>query len=125
MATMLAYSARMSFDHPDPQRIGRYWAERGETMLRACVRDRDLLSPDQTIDVRFDEFMADDVAMVERIYAVADQPFTPSTRAAMDAFMATHPRGRHGSVVHDPDVLGIDVDERRRALRFYADRFDV
>jgi hypothetical protein len=125
MATMLAYSARMSFDHPDPQRIGRYWAERGETMLRACERDRDLLPPDQTIDVRFDEFMADDVAMVQRIYAVAQQPFTASTRAAMDAFMATHPRGRHGSVVHDPDVLGIDVDERRRALRFYADRFDV
>ncbi len=125
MATMLAYSARMSFDHPDPERVGRYWAERGETMLRACVRDRDLLPPDQTIDVRFDEFMADDVAMAERIYAVADQPFTPSARAAMDAFMATHPRGRHGSVLHDPGVLGIDVDERRRALRFYADRFEV
>jgi hypothetical protein len=125
MATMLAYSARMSFDHPDPARVGRYWAERGETMLRACVRDRDLLPPDQTIDVRFDEFMADDVAMVARIYGVARQPFTPSTRAAMDAFMATHPRGRHGSIIHDPDVLGIDAGERRRALRFYADRFDV
>jgi hypothetical protein len=125
MATMLAYSARMSFDHPDPGRIGRYWAERGETMLRACVRDRDLLPPEQTIDVRFDEFMADDVAMVERIYAVAQQPFTTATRTAMDDFMATHPRGRHGSIIHDPDVLGIDVAERRQALQFYADRFDV
>jgi hypothetical protein len=125
MATMLAYSARMSFDHPDPARVGRYWSERGETMLRACVRDRDLLPPEQTIDVRFDEFMADDVAMVERIYRVAEQPFTATTRAAMDDFMATHPRGRHGSIVHDPGVLGIDVDERRGSLRFYADRFGV
>lgn len=125
MATMLAYSARMSFDHPDPAAIGRYWSERGETMLRSCVRDRDLLPPEQTIDVRFDEFMADDVDMVERIYDVAGQPFDSSVRAAMDAFMATHPRGRHGSVTHDPAALGIDPDERRGALRFYADRFAV
>lgn len=125
MATMLAYSARMSFDHPDPKHVGDYWSDRGERMLQACVRDHDVLPPDQTIDVRFDEFMADDVAMVQRIYDVAGQPFTPSTKAAMDDFMATHPRGRHGTVVYDTDVLGIDVDERRKALQFYADRFGV
>lgn len=125
MATMLAYSARMSFDRPDPARIGAYWSDRGERMLHACVRDRDLLPRDQTIDVRFDEFMADDVAMVEHIYAVAGQPFTADARAAMEAFMASHPRGRHGTVVYEPHVLGIDPDERRTALRFYADRFGV
>jgi sulfotransferase family protein len=125
MSTMLAYSARMTFDRPDPARIGRYWADRAERMLRACVRDRDTLPAARTIDVRFDEFMADDVAMVERIYAVAGQPFDSSTRASMDAFMAAHPRGRHGAVIHDPDVLGIDVEERRGTLAFYADRFGV
>ena len=125
MATMLAYSARMSFDHPDPERIGHYWSDRGERMLEACVRDRDVLPASQTIDVRFDEFMADDVGMVERIYAVAGQPFTGPARAAMEAFMATHPRGRHGTVVYDTGILGIDRDERRKALQFYSDRFGV
>jgi hypothetical protein len=76
--------------------------------------------------VAFDEFMADDVSMVERIYNVADQPFTPAVRVAMDAFMVEHPRGRHGGVLYDLEGdFGIDPAERRAALRDYTDRFNV
>ena len=39
--------------------------------------------------------------------------------------MSTHGRGRHGTVVYQPEVLGIDPAERRRALAFYCDRFGV
>jgi hypothetical protein len=64
--------------------------------------------------------------MVERIYAVAEQPFTGVTRAAMDAFMVDHPRGRHGGVLYDlQGDFGIDPVERRAAMREYTDRFDV
>ena len=45
-----------------------YWSERIEALLSACVRDRDLIPEGQAIDVLFHEFMADDVAMVEKIY---------------------------------------------------------
>ncbi len=125
LCTMIAYSSRLGAADPDPRIVGRYWSARIEDMLRACVRDRDVLPAEQSIDVRFDEFMADDVAMVERIYALAGQPFTDGSRAAMDAFMAEHPRGRHGAVLYDPAQLGIDADERRRALAFYSERFGV
>jgi Sulfotransferase family len=125
LCTMIAYSARLSADDPDPRIVGRYWGSRIEEMLRACVRDRDILPAAQSLDVRFDEFMADDVAMVERIYHLADQPFGDSTRAAMDAFMLEHPRGRHGSVLYDAAQLGIDPAERRRALAFYSERFGL
>ena len=125
LCTMIAYSNRLSAADPDPRIVGRYWSARIEDMLRACVRDRDVLPAAQSIDVRFDEFMADDVAMVERIYELADQPFSASVRSAMDAFMAEHPRGRHGSVLYDATQLGIDVDERRGALAFYSERFGV
>jgi hypothetical protein len=125
LCTMIAYSNRLSAADPDPHVVGRYWGSRIEDMLRACVRDRDLLPADRSIDVRFDEFMADDVAMVERIYALAGQPFTPAARAAMDAFMTEHPRGRHGAVLYDAAQLGIDPGERRRALAFYSERFGI
>ncbi|MBV9284358.1 MAG: hypothetical protein JO176_07065 [Acidimicrobiia bacterium] len=69
--------------------------------------------------------MADDVAMVERIYGIAGQPFTSDVRAAMDDFMETHPRGRHGGVVYDLAPFGLDADERRQALQFYVDRFGI
>jgi hypothetical protein len=125
MATMVAYSARMSFDPPDPHRLGRYWADRVEDLLRACVRDRELLPAAQSMDVRFHEFMADDVAMVERIYDLAGHPMTDGARAAMARFVAEHPRGRHGTVVYDLAALGLDASERRRALAFYTERFGV
>ena len=124
-ATMISYSARMNQEHPDPVATGRYWSARIEDKLRACVRDRDTLPAAQSIDVRFDQFMADDLAMVNRIYELADQPMTDRSRAAMDAFMAEHPRGRHGGVVYDLADFGLDADERYKALQFYIDRFDV
>ena len=125
LATMISYSARLSHERVDPRKIGRYWADRVEDMLHACVDERDVLPADQSIDVRFDEFMADDVAMVERIYRVAGQAMTPEARAAMDSFMADHPRGRHGGLIYDLADFGLDREERRRALRFYVERFAV
>ena len=125
LVTMMTYLARLNLETVDPKVIGGYWADRLETMLRACVSDRELLATDRSIDVRFDEFMADDVAMVERIYAIAEQPFTPDVKAALDTFMATHPRGRHGGVAYDLGQFGLDADERRGALQFYVDRFNL
>jgi hypothetical protein len=125
LTTMMTYLARLNLEPVDPTVVGGYWADRLETMLRACVRDRDLLPADRSIDVRFNEFMADDVAMVERIYAIAGQPFTSDVSRAMDAFMETHPRGRHGGVVYDLAKFGLDEAERRQALQFYVDRFSL
>src|SRR5262249_47896867 len=94
-------------------------------MLRSCADERDVLPADQSIDVHFDEFMADDVAMVERIYGLAGQPMTDTTRAAMQSFMEDHPRGKLAGIVDDLAGFGSDAGERRDALRFYTDRFDV
>jgi hypothetical protein len=125
VATMIAYTARLSHARVEPRRIGAYWAARVEDMLHSCVDDRDDLPPSQAVDVRFHDFMADEVAMVERIYATANQSMTAEARAAMAAFMAEHPRGRHGRVVYDLADFGLDRDERRAALRFYVERFGV
>jgi hypothetical protein len=125
MATMIAYTVRMSLQHVDPVAIGAYWSARCEDLFLACAADRDLLPAHNSIDVVFQEFMTNDIATVEKIYAVADQPFTDATRHAMEAFMIEHPRGRHGTVVYRPEELGIDRAERHRALDAYIRQFGV
>ena len=125
MVTMLGYSARLGRDRVDLPVIGDYWADRLERMLRACVGDRDLLPADRTIDVRFDEFMADDMGMVHRIYEIAGQPVTNRSEEAMGTFMAEHPRGRYGGVIYDLAAFGIDRHALRSSLDFYTDRFGV
>jgi hypothetical protein len=125
LTTMMTYVARLNLETVDPKVIGGYWADRLETMLRATVRDRDILPDDRSVDVRFQDFMADDIAMVERIYAIGGQPMTDDVRKAMDEFMTTHPRGRHGGIRYDLSQFGIDESERRDALQFYVDRFNI
>jgi hypothetical protein len=123
MATMAAYSARMYHDPVDPELFGRYWADRLEAMLRTCVRDRVRLPTEQSINVRFDEFMADDITMVRRIYNLAGQAFTEDVEAMMAAYMSDHPQGRHGRIDYRAEDVGLDRSLLERRFGFYADRF--
>ena len=89
------------------------------------MSDRSLLPADQSIDILFHEFMAGDIATVERIYELAAQPFTDTSRSAMEAFAAQHPRGGTVRSPISPRYVGIDRAERYEALDFYMQRFGV
>jgi len=124
--TMAAYSARMNTASPiDLRAMGRYWRDRIVDLFRAVVRDRDLVDGTRSIDVRFDEFMRDDLATVRRVYGFAGQAVTADAEAAWREFMASHPRGVHGTVEYDLAQFGLDADEIRAACGFYIDRFGV
>ena len=125
LCTMLAYGHRMSTADIDPHRIGRIWGARVEDLLRGSIEGRAAIPDAQVFDVHFREFMKDDVAMVERVLAFAGHPVTEETRSAMQRFMDAHPRGRHGTIRYVLEDLGLDAEERRGALRFYSDHFDV
>jgi hypothetical protein len=125
MVTMIAYTARLTRDRVDVEDLGRYWADRLERMLHRCADQRGVLPAERTIDVHFDAFMADDLAMVARVYDLAEQPLDDRARASMASFMAAHPRGRFGAVSYDLSQFGLDAADRRRALAFYTERFGV
>jgi sulfotransferase family protein len=123
-ATMLAYGARMNYRHADPDFYLAYWSDRIERLLRAAVRDVGRIPGTQRIDVPFHEFMADDVGMVERVYAVADLEMTPEALARINAYMAEHPRGRYGQVLYDLRAdFGAEPSDVRDRFGFYFDAF--
>ena len=123
MTTMISYASRMACDRPDPVKISRYWLDRADDLLNGCLRDRDALPAAQSIDVTFDDFMADETGTVAAIYALADQPYDERARAAMREFCIEHPRGRHGGVNYAPEDLGLDVSEVASRLSAYRERF--
>ena len=99
---------------PRPHRplLGR--PHRGDARARASATAT--CSPaERRSTSRFDDFMADDVAMVERIYDLAGQPMTDDrARAAMQSTSwPSHPRGRHGGMRYDLADFGLDRAERR------------
>ena len=86
------------------QEIAASWVDRLDLMLDALVRDRDVHPPDRSIDVRFDDFMADELGVAERVYALAGEPVDrrgahgdrpntwPATSAAGSAASRHHAR---------------------------------
>jgi hypothetical protein len=118
--TMLAHVDRLRRHAVEPEGLAAYWLDRVERLLRACVRDRDVI---EGIDVPFHEFMADDVAMVERIYATAGIELTDTARAQIDAHLAAHPRNKiHYDLEGD---FGLSPAAVRERFGFYFDRFPV
>ena len=123
--TMLSYTQRMSRDEVDLVGMGAYWSDRNLTMLRSYQRDRSLLPADRALDIRFHEFMADDVGTLEQIYELAGQPYDQVARDAHRAYLASHQRDRFGKVIYEPDQFGLDLPALRREFADYTAQFGV
>lgn len=123
MITMICYAARMAVTRPDPQKLTRHWVGRIGDLLDGCLRNRGVLPAAQSVDVRFEDFMADEAGTLRRIYDLAGQPFDEGVRAAMTAFQAEHPRGQYGGVIYDPGQIGLDPVATAQRFRAYRERF--
>jgi len=124
--TMIAYFQRMSRTRIDPEGLIRYWSDRIEHLLRACVRDRAVWPQSQSVDVYFKEFMADDFAMAERILTMAGLPLNEETRSRIEEFINDHPRGKDGQVIyHLERDFGVSPERLRERFRFYFEAFPV
>ncbi|AYE93744.1 sulfotransferase family protein [Mycobacterium paragordonae] len=123
MVAMITYSARMHRSPVPVEQIAGYWIDRLEQMLNALVRDRDVIGPDRSVDVRFDDFMADELGVAERLYALAGEPFTDAARAAITGYLGGHQRGRLGTVATSFEMFGLAEEDLRARFAPYVDRF--
>ncbi|MGC6472844.1 MAG: sulfotransferase family protein [Parvibaculales bacterium] len=124
--TMIGYGDRLRRDEIDLPALADYWIDRLETMLQRCVRDRENLPPDSSMDVLFHEYMADQNGTIERAYALAGLEITPEARRVIDSYLADNQRGKHGQVVYDlVGDFGVDIDAVRDRFAFYYDKFPV
>ncbi|MEH3134839.1 MAG: sulfotransferase [Mycolicibacterium neoaurum] len=123
MIAMITYSERMHRDRVDVARTAAGWVRRLEKLLGECVRQRDLIAPERSIDIRFDDFMADEIGVAERVHALAGEPFDEPVRAAVGRYLEGHRRGRHGRVVTSAQMFGLDEDDLRVRFAAYSARF--
>ena len=125
-ATMVAYGQRTSRKHVDCAGVISYWSDRVAHLLEACAADRHKIPEAQSIDVPFHEFMADDMAMVAKIYGKAGLEMTEQARGQLRYFLEEHPRGKHGRIVYNlREDFGVEPAQLRERFAFYFDRFPV
>ncbi|MBS0255301.1 MAG: sulfotransferase [Proteobacteria bacterium] len=121
--TMIAYGDRIR-RKVDLAELATYWTDRIEALLRRCVEQRHLVP--RAIDVRFDEYMADQMGTIERVYAQAGLALTGEARGRIEAHLAANPRGKHGQVAYDlRGDFGLDPDALWQRFAFYTDHFGV
>jgi hypothetical protein len=123
MATMVAYTARMHRSPVPAERLGRYWADRIHRMLDKLVADREVAPPERSVDVRFDDFMADDMAVAASVHELAGEELTGAADDAMRAYLDSHRRGHLGTIDYRPADVGLDPDELRERFAPYVARF--
>lgn len=124
--TMLAYGDRMRRTEIDPEGLVNYWIDRIERLLRACVRDRDLIGPDRSVDIGFHQLNGNEIPILETLYGYNGTALTEDTRAAFARYLHDNPRGKHGQIRYDlRRHFGRTPNEVRSLFGFYFDRFDV
>lgn len=122
--TMIAYGERMSYPDIDAAGLLEYWTDRVEKLLRACVRDRHVWPEAQSVDVPFETFMADDMAIVRAVREKAGLPETEQANREVAQFIADHPRGKFGQMVYNLERdFGIKPAELRKRFDFYFEAF--
>lgn len=126
LTTMVGYCDRIRRDPVDPPALARLWIDRIERLLRACVDQRDVWGADQSIDLLFHEYMADQEQVLRRVYDLAGLDLPPDVEAGLLAYLAENPRNKHGRVIYDLEgVFAVDVARTRERFAFYYDRFSV
>lgn len=124
--TMLAYGDRIRRHDVDPESLVDYWTDRVETLLRACVRDRDLIPANQSLDIAFHDLNGKELTILEKLYGYNGTGVTGDAKAAFGAYLDSNPRGKHGRMRYELERdFGRSPEDIRSRFEFYFERFDV
>lgn len=124
--TMMAYSDRLRRKAIDPDWLVDYWSDRIHRLLSACVRDRDLVPADRSVDVSFHHLNGNEMPVLEEFYTRAGVDIPDKVAARFQAYIDSNRRGGKGRIPYDiRGHFGVDPAQLRSRFDFYFDRFDV
>jgi hypothetical protein len=89
------------------------------------ARDAGVAPAKQFLDVRYEDLIADPIAVARDIYRHFDMPIDDGVEARMAAYVAAQPKDKHG--VHEYSLAQFALDEEAEAERYreYRERFAV
>jgi hypothetical protein len=127
ISALTANLRRLATDSATVPQAAQQYVEDIPLGLDRCVRDRDAgLFAGQVVDVHFQDFVADPLGRIARLYDEIGVELTPEAEQRMKAFLAEHPGdgggGGHRYSFADTGLVESDVRDRCAA---YVERFDV
>jgi hypothetical protein len=126
-ASLTSLVRSMGSDEVDPHEIAADWTARLRRVLEHAIEVRRANAyPDAVFyDMYFSDFVADQFAVVEKIYDAFELPMSAIGAERMRAFIGDHPKGKDGIHRYAPEEFGVVPETIRREFRTYIDRFGL
>ncbi len=114
-------------DHVDRDEVADDWTRRLQAKVQHALDVR--LAGDYPdaifYDMFFPDFVADQFTEITKIYEALDIPMSDEGAAAMQAYIADHPKGKDGIHRYAPEEYGVDPAEVREQFATYIEYFDL
>ena len=123
-ASLTCQVRAMGGDQIDCAEVAQEWNGRLLQAITATTTVRDSGGfPDATFyDMHFQDFVADQFAVVSDIYSALGLPMTERAASRMQAFIADDPQCKNGLHLYAPEECGIDPAQVRRDFAPYIER---
>ena len=112
-------------DGLDKHELGATVLEYLARKMEASLEQREHIDPQRVLDIQFNDFIADNVGTVERIYDYFNMPMSGQTAKLMQDYAEAHTMGKHGSHDYQLEEYGLSEQKILDRFGFYIERFDI
>ncbi len=123
--SMVAHGRGMFSDAIDPGEIGRHWSRKTQRMVELNMRTRDMLEPDQSMDVSYYDLIDDPIAQLRRIYEHAEISFGDVAARIAEQYASAHPQNRFGRHTYRLADFGLDAETVDKDFSSYRRRYGI
>ena len=125
VASLVSSMRSLYSDYEDVRRTGREQLRIWADYIAKSLADRRALGrEEQIVDVLFDDFVGDQMAVVDSIYERHGWALHPEDRGRMEAFLRDEPRDKHGTHEYSLERIGVTPKDIDRDYSHYLGFLD-
>lgn len=122
MASMAHTLWQMYSDNPDPKAAGEQWNSRMARGIRHTMKVRDQHADERFLDINFADTVQQPMAVLKRVYAFADMPFTDKAQADAQGWLSQNSREKRASHDYSLERFGLNDAQMTHDYQEYRAR---
>ena len=121
-ASLISSVRSLYSDNEDPAVTGQEQAELWSLYFNRFLESRKLLQrEDQFIDLKFEDFIIDQVGTIRKIYERFGWNLSEETLGRFQAFLAKNPKDKHGKHENSLEIFGLEEEKINQQFARYLD----
>jgi len=119
-ASLISSVRSLYSDTEDPMRTGREQAELWSLYFKKFLENRkSLKKEDQIIDLRFEDFVKDQIGTVRKIYDRFNWSLSDVALKNFSSFLEKNPKDKNGKHIYSLEIFGLNKDNINHQYRDY------